>query len=47
MANKLGKRMKCEECGAQVLVTKGGEGTVECCDKPMQPVEPKPLPSAD
>ncbi|TAK27071.1 MAG: desulforedoxin [Chloroflexota bacterium] len=47
MANLLGKRMTCPECGAQVLVTKGGNGQVECCGQSMQLVEAKPLPSAD
>lgn len=47
MVNKLGKRLKCENCGAQVLVTKAGEGQVHCCDTPMKEVEAKPLPSAD
>ena len=47
MANLLGKRMTCPSCGAQVLVTKGGEGGVQCCDQGMQLVEAKPLPSAD
>ncbi|MGQ9675100.1 MAG: desulfoferrodoxin [Chloroflexota bacterium] len=47
MPNKLGKRLQCEECGAQLLVTKGGEGEVRCCDKPMKEIAPKALPSAD
>ncbi|TAK36071.1 MAG: hypothetical protein EPO21_03700 [Chloroflexota bacterium] len=47
MANLLGKRMTCADCGAQVLITKGGQGQVECCNQPMQLVEAKPLPSAD
>lgn len=47
MANKLGKRLQCEECGVQVLVTKAGEGQVECCSKAMKEVQAKPLPSAD
>lgn len=47
MSNQLGKRLTCSECGAQVLVTKGGEGKVHCCDKPMEQVQAKPLPSAD
>jgi desulfoferrodoxin-like iron-binding protein len=47
MANKLGKRLKCEECGAQVLVTKAGDGEVHCCEKPMKPTDVKRLPSAD
>ncbi len=47
MANQLGKRLTCKECGAQVLVTKAGKGEVECCGRPMEVVEAKPLPSAD
>jgi hypothetical protein len=47
MANTLGKRYQCAECGAQVLVTKGGDGTVECHGKPMELQAPKPLPSSD
>ena len=47
MSNLLGKRMTCPDCGAQALVTKGGEGQVECCGKPMELVAAKPLPSAD
>jgi hypothetical protein len=45
--NQLGKRYKCEVCGTEVLCTKAGEGTFECCDKGMKAVEPKPLPSSD
>jgi desulfoferrodoxin-like iron-binding protein len=47
MENKLGKRLKCSECGAMVLVTKGGAGEVQCCGKPMEQVEAKRLPSSD
>jgi hypothetical protein len=47
MANKLGKRLHCETCGAQVLITKGGEGEVCCCGKPMKEAQAKSLPSAD
>ena len=32
MANALGKRYVCETCEAQVLITKGGEGTLSCHD---------------
>lgn len=28
--NQAGKRKKCETCGAEVVVTKGGEGTLQC-----------------
>lgn len=47
MANLLGKRLTCPKCGGQVLVTKGGDGQVQCCGEPMQSVKAKPLPSAD
>ena len=35
MANQAGKRFACSECGGEVVVTKGGDGTVQCCGKPM------------
>jgi hypothetical protein len=47
MANQLGKRYFCEECGTEVLCNKPGNGTVLCCDKDMQIKEAKPLPSSD
>jgi hypothetical protein len=47
MANQLGKRFLCDECGCETLCTKAGEGTVQCCGKPMQPKDPKSLPSGD
>lgn len=47
MANQLGKRLSCEKCGAQVLVTKAGAGEVQCCGQSMKTSNPKPLPSAD
>ncbi len=37
MANQVGKRYFCEKCGAEVIVTRGGNGTVKCCGQPMQP----------
>jgi desulfoferrodoxin-like iron-binding protein len=36
MANQLGKIYVCAACGAQVIVTKGGAGTLQCCDVDMQ-----------
>jgi len=45
--NQLGKRYKCQTCTTEVLCTKAGEGTVECCDKPMNVQEPRPIPSSD
>lgn len=47
MANQLGKRYQCEQCGTEVLCNKPGNGTVECCDQQMKLKEPKPLPSSD
>jgi len=44
---QLGKRYKCEECGTEVLCTKSAEGQPACCDKDMELIEPKPLPSSD
>ena len=45
--NQLGKRFKCSVCGTEVLCTKAGEGAINCCGKPMDPQEPRPLPSSD
>ncbi len=36
MANQQGKRKRCTECGGEVIVTAGGEGTLECCGKEME-----------
>lgn len=33
--NQAGKRMKCEVCGAELVVTKGGDGTLQCHDVDM------------
>ena len=33
---QLGKMYLCGQCGAQIIVTKGGDGTVKCCSKGMQ-----------
>jgi transcription elongation factor Elf1 len=47
MPNQLGKRFECLQCGAEVLCTKAGDGSVECCGQEMQLKQPKPLASAD
>ena len=47
MANLMGKRYTCTVCEATVLVTKAGDGTLECHDSPMEIATPKPLPSSD
>ncbi|WP_367280092.1 hypothetical protein [Nocardioides sp.] len=37
VSNEAGKRLRCEECAAEVVVTKGGEGSITCHGQPMQP----------
>jgi desulfoferrodoxin-like iron-binding protein len=36
MANQVGKRYKCVKCGAEVIITRAGNGTVQCCGQPME-----------
>ena len=36
MANETGKRYACQSCGVEVIVTKGGDGEVHCCARPME-----------
>ncbi len=36
MAAQIGKIYLCASCGAQVIVTKGGTGTLKCCGAEMQ-----------
>lgn len=47
MTNQLGKRFQCESCGTEVLCIKAGEGEIICCEKAMELMQPKVLPSAD
>ncbi|MGM9957592.1 MAG: hypothetical protein ACI35J_17200 [Peribacillus sp.] len=47
MANQLGKRMECKQCGVEILCIKAGEGTVQCCNKDMEMKKPVALPTAD
>ncbi len=47
MPNQLGKRFHCDVCNTEVLITKAGDGSLECCGKPMEMQQPKPLPSSD
>ncbi len=37
MATKSGDMTICMVCGAEYVATKGGEGTVTCCGKPVEP----------
>ncbi len=43
----LGKRYFCAKCGTEVLCSRAGTGTLECCGEPMKIKEAKPLPSSD
>jgi hypothetical protein len=36
MANQAGKRYICKKCGAEVIVTRGGEGSLQHCGEPME-----------
>ncbi|MCL0104204.1 desulfoferrodoxin [Dehalococcoidia bacterium] len=36
MPDKVGKRYQCLKCGTELIVTRGGEGSVKCCGEPMQ-----------
>jgi hypothetical protein len=47
MPSLLGKRYMCEQCNTETLCTKAGDGVIECCGKPMELKQAKPLPSAD
>ncbi|WP_141680881.1 desulfoferrodoxin [Caryophanon tenue] len=47
MANQLGKRFECRVCGTEILCTKAGEGSVTCCNQPMELKKPAALPTAD
>jgi len=35
LANEVGKRYICEKCGTEFIVTKAGEGNLNCCGQPM------------
>lgn len=47
MANLLGKRYRCDQCDAEVLVSKAGDGELGCCGEAMSVAQAKPLPSSD
>jgi hypothetical protein len=36
MANEVGKRYVCGKCGAEFIVTRGGEGDMVCCGQPVE-----------
>ncbi|MFC1870325.1 hypothetical protein ACFLYE_03555 [Chloroflexota bacterium] len=35
MANQVGKRYVCAQCGSEFIVTRAGKGTLKCCGQPM------------
>lgn len=35
MANDTGKRYVCGTCGSEFIVTKGGTGSISCCNESM------------
>jgi len=36
MANQVGKRYRCAKCGAEMIITKSGTGTISHCGHPME-----------
>ena len=36
LANQVGKRYTCTNCGSEMIVTKAGSGNLSCCNLPMQ-----------
>jgi hypothetical protein len=36
MANMVGKRYVCKKCGAEIIITRGGSGTIMHCGEPME-----------
>ena len=34
--NKTGNRLVCTQCGAEFVVTRGGDGAVTCCDERLE-----------
>ena len=47
MANQLGRRYTCPQCGSSVLCTKTGEGVIYCCEQEMELQQLRKLPSSD
>ena len=36
LTNETGKRYFCSKCGAEFIVTTGGDGVLTCCGEPAQ-----------
>jgi desulfoferrodoxin-like iron-binding protein len=47
MIPELGKRFRCDTCGAQVICLAAGTGELRCCGESMVRNDAKPLPAAD
>lgn len=45
--NQLGKRYRCETCGAEILCLTGGAGQFVCHDEPMKIIRLTALPASD
>ncbi|MFC0530484.1 hypothetical protein [Phytohabitans kaempferiae] len=45
--NLIGKRYECARCAAEVLCTKQGDGSLNCCGEQMRLKVAKPLPASD
>lgn len=35
MANQVGKRYTCAKCNSEFIVTRAGQGELQCCGQPM------------
>jgi Desulfoferrodoxin, N-terminal domain len=35
VASEVGKRKRCEQCGAEIVIIRDGGGKVRCCSTPM------------
>jgi len=46
-AAQIGKRYRCQKCGGEVLVLRGGTAPLSCHDTPMLIVQIRPLPVSD
>ena len=47
VANLMGTRYTCSVCESTVLVTKAGDGELQCHGQAMEQAQAKPLPSSD
>ena len=45
MANQVGKRYVCRTCGAEVVITRAGGGTIECHGQDIQLRDSATIPS--